>query len=196
MQVNHLVAYYSRKLISAQRNYATIDKQPLCVVATLREFRSMLLGAGLHIYTNHKNILHVGDLSERQLRWISYVDEYGPNLHYIEGPRNVITDTFSRLSCKDVLSTLVGKKAAHSVSNSELEPLYSSLIDDEEILQCFLNLPCCLLNNEKDERPKKTQDLRVYIHQHIMDTIILVIPMLNIAISTSHRTWLKIISWI
>jgi hypothetical protein len=49
----------------------------------------------------------------------------------------------------------VGKKAAHVVSNSELESLYSSLRDDEEILQCFLNHPCCLLNNEKEKRPKK-----------------------------------------
>jgi hypothetical protein len=58
MQDNHPVANYSRKLNSAQRNYATIDKELLCVVVTLREFRSMLLGAG------HKNILNVGDLSK------------------------------------------------------------------------------------------------------------------------------------
>ncbi len=79
----------------------------------------MLLGAELHIYTDHKNILNVGNLSEQRLRWISYVDEHGPNLHYIEGPCNVIADTFSRLSHKDVPSTLVGKKAAHIASNSK-----------------------------------------------------------------------------
>jgi hypothetical protein len=29
------------------------------------------------------------------------------------------------------------------------------LIEDEEILQCFLNLPCFLLNNKKEKQPKK-----------------------------------------
>jgi hypothetical protein len=155
LQDNHPVAYNSRKLNSAQCNYATIDRELLCVNATLREFQSMLLGAELHIYTDHKNILNVGNLSECRLHWISYVDEYGPKIHYIEGPRNVIADTFSRLSHKDMPSTFLGKKAAQVVSNSELESLYLSLIDDEEILQCFLNLPCCLLNNEKEKRQKK-----------------------------------------
>jgi hypothetical protein len=133
------------------------------VVATLREFQSMLLGAELHIYMDHKNFLNVGNSSEQQLCWISYVDKYGPTIHYIEGPRNVIVDTFSRLSRKDVPSTLVGKKAAHVVSDSELESLYSSLID-EEILQCFLNLPCCLLNNEKEKRPKKCRKYSADTH--------------------------------
>jgi hypothetical protein len=64
MQDDCPVVYYSRKLNSAQRNYATIDKELLCVVATLKELPSMLLGAELHIYTDHKNILNVGNLSE------------------------------------------------------------------------------------------------------------------------------------
>ncbi len=103
-------AYYSRKLNSAQCKHATIDKELIYVVATLREFQSMLLGAELHIYTDHNNILNVGNLSEQRLHWISYVGEYGPNIHDIEGLHNVIADIFSRLLRKDVPSTLVGKK--------------------------------------------------------------------------------------
>ncbi len=58
----------------------------------------------------------------------------------------------------------MGKKAAHIVSDSELESLYSSLIDNKEILQCFLNLPCCLLNNEKEKRPKKRRKYSANTH--------------------------------
>ena len=113
---------YSKMLNSAQMNYTTIDNELLCVVATLQELHSMLLGAELHVY--HMNILNIGDSSQRQLRWISYVDEYGPELHYVEGPLNVIVDTFSRLSGNDVSSPLVGKKATNVVSNSEIDNEY------------------------------------------------------------------------
>jgi hypothetical protein len=179
MQDNRPVAYYSRKLNSAQRNYATIDKELLCVVVTLREFQSMLLGAELHICTDHMNIL---------LCWISYVDEYGPKIHYIEGPRNVIVDTFSRLLRKDLPSTLVGKKAAHVVSNSKLESLYSSLINDKEILQCFLtsHVAFSTMRKRKDQR-NAGNILQTHIRWHVMETIIFVVPMLNIAISTSLK---------
>ena len=118
MQAGQPAAYYSKKLNSAQMNYATIDKELLCVVATLGEFCLMLFGAELHMHTDQKNMLNIGDSSQHRLCWISYVDECGPKLHYVEGPHNVIADTFSRRSHNDVSSPLVGKKATYVVSNS------------------------------------------------------------------------------
>ncbi len=103
------MAYYSKKPNSAQMNYATIDKELLFIVATLCKFRSMLLGAELHVHIDNKNILSIGDSSQLCLCWISYVDEYGLEIHYVEGPRNVIVATFSRLLCSNVSSPLVGR---------------------------------------------------------------------------------------
>jgi hypothetical protein len=140
-------------------NYTTIDKELLCVIATLRKFRSMLLGAELHVHTDHKNILSIGDSSQQRLCWIYYVDEYGPELHYVEGPRNVIADTFSRLLRSDVSSPLVGKKATYVDSKSESgnrnESSHSLLMDDRDITGCLMNLPCFPSRKKKEGRPTK-----------------------------------------
>ncbi len=81
------------------------------------EFRPMLPGAELHIHTNQKVILNIGDSLQHRLQWISYVDEWGPGLHYVEGSTNVVADTFSRLLQKDTLvSPAVGKKCWKSAT--------------------------------------------------------------------------------
>jgi hypothetical protein len=86
------------------------------------------------------------------------------SLLVVDTPRNVnvITDTFSRLSRKDVLSALVGKKVAQIVSNSEsnneIESLGSSLTDDKKILAYLLNLPCLRLYQEQEEKTHKREN--------------------------------------
>jgi hypothetical protein len=42
-------------------------------------------------------------------------------------------------------------------------------MDNKEILQCFLNLPSCLLNNSKEKRPKKCRNYSADTHSLAYD---------------------------
>ena len=64
---------------------------------TLKDYRKMLLGAKLNIYTDHKNLTFRTFSVKRILRWKIYLDEYNLELRYIEGKKNVLADCFSRL---------------------------------------------------------------------------------------------------
>jgi hypothetical protein len=153
MQEGRPVAYYSKKLNSAQKNYTTTEKEMLSIVATLEEFRSMLLGACIHVYTDHKNLTFDDLKTQRVLRWRNKIEEYSPWLHYIEGEKNILADNLSRLLRLPTPSQIAeGKKLVEPavVSDDEdddegfLASCEASGCLDEDIyniFECYLNLP-------------------------------------------------------
>ena len=97
MQNGKPVAFYSRKLTPAQINYTTSERELLSIVETLKEFRSILLGQNLVIHTDHLNLTFKNSNTECISHWKLLLEEYGPQIEYVEGEKNIVADALSRL---------------------------------------------------------------------------------------------------
>ena len=91
------IAFCSRKMKSAPQNYTTTEKELLSIVETLKEFRNILLGHHITVYTDHKNLTHTNFNTEHVMRWRLILEEFGPELKYIKGENNVVANSLSRL---------------------------------------------------------------------------------------------------
>jgi hypothetical protein len=84
MQEGKPLAFYSRKMNSAQTRYTTGEQELLSIVETLKEFRDILLGQKGILYTNHLNILYGKLSNDRIVRWILLLEEYGPSMSKLQ----------------------------------------------------------------------------------------------------------------
>ena len=99
------IAFYSRKLSDAQTRYTTTERELLAIVETLKEFRTLLLGQRIVVYTDHKNLTYKVFNTERVMRWRLIAEEFGAELRYIKGSHNVVADALSRLQLEPPLAT-------------------------------------------------------------------------------------------
>ena len=108
---------------------ATTKKELLAIIMCLKEYRSMLLGGHINIYTDHNNLIFRTLSAQRVLSWKLYLEEYDINLTHIEGKSNVLADTFSRLPPME--KPTVGKKEA-SRAGKEFDFRIIEVPHDEE----------------------------------------------------------------
>ena len=65
----------------------------LAIVETLKEFKGMLWGQKLKVFTNHV----LGLTSDHVYWWRLLLEEYGPEIVHIKGIHNTVADAISRL---------------------------------------------------------------------------------------------------
>jgi hypothetical protein len=56
-QDNRPIAFFSRKLSDTQRNDSVIEIELLAIVETLKEFKGMLWGQNIKVFTDHENLM-------------------------------------------------------------------------------------------------------------------------------------------
>ena len=93
------IAFFSRKLNSAQKNYTTKEKELLSIVECVKEFRNIIFGYPIKVYSDHKNLVNSATLSQLQrvMRWRLILEEFRPEIIHIKGEDNVEADAISRI---------------------------------------------------------------------------------------------------
>ena len=94
-----MLAFFSRKLSPAQQKYSVTKQELLAIEETLKEFKGMLWGQTITVYTDHKNLMQdaLGLTSYQVHHWRLLLEEYGPAIMYIKGIHNTVADAISRL---------------------------------------------------------------------------------------------------
>ncbi|KAJ1044168.1 hypothetical protein NDA10_005274 [Ustilago hordei] len=97
----HPVAFYSRKMSSAEKNYEIHDKELLAVVACLTQWRHMLAGLPnqLVILTDHEALKYFKSqrrITGRQARWAMILADFDFILQYRPGDKGGEPDALTR----------------------------------------------------------------------------------------------------
>lgn len=102
------IAYASRTLAPAEKNYSQVEKEGLSVVFGVRKFHQYLYGTRFTVYTDHKPLLGLFDenkpiptmAAERIRRWALTLSAYEYTIQYKPGKNHGNADALSRLPLK------------------------------------------------------------------------------------------------
>jgi len=164
-QENRPIAFFSRKLSGAQSKYTITELELLAIVETLKEFNGMLWEQRINVYTDHKNLTQdgLGLTSDRVTWWRILLEEYAPEIIYIKGIHNMVTEAISWLEYDPKLNSINEYNHATHVMSTNKEAnqnwlMYSKFWsryherqgDSDEGKMILLN-QCFTNRNEEDE---------------------------------------------
>ena len=126
------LAFYSKKLNTAQQNYSTYDKELLGIYLSVKHFQHLLEARQFIIFTDHKPLTYAlsrkapkkDTTVPRQIRYLHYISQFCTDIRHVSGKDNIIADTLSRLE---------------EISIIDYEKIASAQVDDEELSDLKIN---------------------------------------------------------
>lgn len=94
------IAYFSRTLNGAERNYSAVEREALAVIYGLSTNRPLILGYRIHILSDHRPLtwlLKSTVPSSRIARWQTLLGEFDFSIDYLPGSSNMVADFLSRI---------------------------------------------------------------------------------------------------
>ena len=126
--VERPIAFASKKLSSAEKNYSQTDREALAMVFGVTKFKYFVLGREFEFRTDHKPLLGLfgrnkvipSNANARLIRWSILLAQYQYNLVYKAGKSNVVADALSRLPIYDEMESQVPTEYINMVQSLEV----------------------------------------------------------------------------
>jgi hypothetical protein len=120
-QDNRPIAFFSRKLSKMQRKYSVTEINLLVIVKTLKEFKGMLWGQNIKVFTDHANFMRdaLGLTLDQVYQWKLLLEEYGPKIVYFKGIHNTMADAVLRLEYDPIVNQIAESFHMTKVRNKQ-----------------------------------------------------------------------------
>lgn len=150
------IAFASKMLNKAEKNYSTVEKELLAVVWGVRHFRPYLYGRKFVVYTDHRPLVYLFSLTDPSSRLTKFrlaLEEYNFDVIYKRGSENVIADALSRISISDLkhltADTMIVTTRSKNGTNNLDEKLSTLRTDQPEVSQPeYIELKVCQSKKE------------------------------------------------
>lgn len=127
----HPIAFMSKKLNTAQRNYSVTELECLAAILCVAKFRCYVEGMKFTIITDHaslKWLMSQKDLAGRLARWSLKLQGFNFDIEHRKGSANIVPDTLSRMDIAElqVVGTPIDLKSPEFTSD-EYEQLKTTV---------------------------------------------------------------------
>ena len=137
----HPIAYASRSLTPAEKNYSVIEKEALAIIFASCKFQQFLYGRRFTLLTDHHPLtLLFGPKkgippipASRLQRWAIQLSAYQHDIKYRSSKQNANADTFSRLQCRTSTDNSPSEEEAKDVNRLQVArvPVDARLLREE-----------------------------------------------------------------
>lgn len=139
---DRVIAYASRTLSRAERNYSVTERECLAVIFAIEKFRPWIDGIKFTVRTDHYSLLWLNNLQNptgRLARWAVRLRQFSFNLVHRKGSNNVVPDFLSRAPPIDspndlsevdhgkISSKFISSITIPEVSLDKIDPWYNNL---------------------------------------------------------------------